>query len=133
MTMFHLDADLYVGRKANGAIRLVQTQPGRGYPCTDDEIPDAIIDVDIEAEAWWHTCANLDEQNTPHPKDHPILRIFVPAHLPPHLVRISREFEQLALFMARYLPQGAEATAGLRKLLEAKDCAVRAELARVRS
>lgn len=60
--------------------------------------------------------------------DYPILRYFEHAHLPPHLSKISAPFESLAQAMARELPPGPEVSAGLRHLLEAKDCAVRAAL-----
>lgn len=62
-------------------------------------------------------------------KLHPSIAHFVPLfryeHLPPHLQDISKPFGELAeLVMARC--SGPEATVSLRKLLEAKDCAVRA-------
>lgn len=49
-------------------------------------------------------------------------------HLPPHLQEISKACAQLAEKMDTELFEGAEKTAGLRKLLEAKDCFVRAVL-----
>lgn len=58
----------------------------------------------------------------------PILRFFHYAHLPPRLKEISAPFCKLALVMFDTLPRSAERAAGLRKLLEAKDCAVRASL-----
>lgn len=57
---------------------------------------------------------------------YPILSFFKYDHLPPHLAEISKPFCELAHRMAKGLPAGAEVSAGLRKLLEAKDCAVRA-------
>jgi len=59
-------------------------------------------------------------------KDHPILKHFEYGHLPPHLQAVSRHFQRLAHMMHDTLPMGAELIAGLRKLLEAKDCMVRA-------
>ena len=56
----------------------------------------------------------------------PILRYFHYAHLPPHLRTISQPFCDLAARMVETLPRNAERSAALRKLLEAKDCAVRA-------
>ena len=56
-----------------------------------------------------------------------ILFFFEYEHLPPRLGAISREFWLLAHSMAGKL-EGPELTAGLRKLLEAKDCMVRAAL-----
>jgi hypothetical protein len=58
----------------------------------------------------------------------PIIRFFVVGHLPPHLAAVSRPIGELAEHMDVSLPDGAEKSAGLRKLLEAKDCFVRAAL-----
>lgn len=62
-----------------------------------------------------------------HPSTAEILRYFEYDHLPPHLADISMPFHDLAHHLANRL-EGPELTAGLRKLLEAKDCAVRAAL-----
>lgn len=59
---------------------------------------------------------------------YPILRFFEFAHLPPHLTGSSKTVHDVAWLMARHLPRNAETSAGLRKLLEAKDCFVRAML-----
>jgi hypothetical protein len=58
----------------------------------------------------------------------PIMQHFVYAHLPPKLQEVSRPIGDLAEAMDRMLPDGPEKSAGLRKLLEAKDCLVRARL-----
>jgi hypothetical protein len=58
----------------------------------------------------------------------PIMRYFDFAHLPVHLQEISQHFALVATFMDAQLPDSAEKSAGLRKLLEAKDCFVRAKL-----
>lgn len=57
-----------------------------------------------------------------------MLRYFEYTHLPPYLADVSRPFAELAQTLAESLPAGPEKTAGMRKLLEAKDCAVRAAL-----
>lgn len=57
-----------------------------------------------------------------------MLQFFAYEHLPPHLQAISKPFGDLARWMTSDLPMNPERTAGLRKLLEAKDCAVRAQL-----
>lgn len=57
-----------------------------------------------------------------------ILQFFAYQHLPPHLQEVSKPFCELAHKMAETLPPCAELSAGLRKLLEAKDCAVRASI-----
>lgn len=61
-------------------------------------------------------------------KKSPILRYFEYAHLPIQLQKISQPICELALWMEEALPDGAEKSAGLRKLLEAKDCFVRADI-----
>lgn len=58
----------------------------------------------------------------------PIMRFFHYEHLPAHLRGISKPFAELALHMVAILPSNAERSAGLRKLLEAKDACVRAAL-----
>ena len=55
-------------------------------------------------------------------------KYFVYAHLPPHLQDVSKPIADLAELMNRTLPDGPEKSAGMRKLLEAKDCFVRAKL-----
>lgn len=60
-----------------------------------------------------------------HPASAAILRYFEFDHLPPQLQEVSAPFHALAHDMAGRL-SGAELTAGLRKLLEARDCMVRA-------
>ena len=57
---------------------------------------------------------------------YPILKFFTYKHLPENLQAISKPFCDLAYKMADTLPRNAETSTALRKLLEAKDCAVRA-------
>lgn len=57
-----------------------------------------------------------------------ILQFFKYEHLPPHLQDISRPFCEMAREMAQVLPGNPETTVALRKLLEAKDAAVRSFL-----
>ena len=63
-----------------------------------------------------------------HPSTENLLRYFEFAHLPDHLQAVSGEFHKLAHLMAEKLPDGPETTVCVRKLLEAKDAAVRAAL-----
>ncbi|EJD6043708.1 hypothetical protein AB7340_08590 [Providencia alcalifaciens] len=58
----------------------------------------------------------------------PIMKYFEYQHLPAHLQGVSKPIGDLAKQMDEQLPDGGEKTAGLRKLLEAKDCLVRAKL-----
>lgn len=65
--------------------------------------------------------------NLVHPAVASLLVFFDYQHLPDHLAEISRPFAILAANLAAEL-SGPELTVCLRKLLEAKDCAVRAAL-----
>ena len=58
----------------------------------------------------------------------PIMKYFEYAHLPEHLQAVSKNICELARSMDAALPECAETSAGLRKLLEAKDCFVRASI-----
>lgn len=59
----------------------------------------------------------------------PIIKYFAYKHLPPHLQAVSEPFALLAnVILERYVNEDVdeeETLAGLRKLLEAKDCIVR--------
>lgn len=67
--------------------------------------------------------------NVPRQVPHdPIMQYFSYAHLPPNLQEVSKVFSDVAnwvLLGSDYNPERVEA---LRKLLEAKDCAVRAKI-----
>lgn len=62
------------------------------------------------------------------PERSPILRYFTWDHLPEKLQIVSRNFETFAQSLEEHLPPGPEKSTALRKLLEAKDAAVRAAL-----
>lgn len=58
-----------------------------------------------------------------------IVKWFRYDHLPAGPVQeVSKSFHELAVKLDGYLPDSAEKTAGMRKLLEAKDCHVRATI-----
>ena len=66
-----------------------------------------------------------------HPSTEAILKFFDYEHLPRHLQDVSKPFCELAHQVAEIeTAHGAELTTGLRKLLEAKDCLVRAAMGR---
>ena len=58
----------------------------------------------------------------------PIVKFFEYKHLPENLQVISKPIGELANLMAKNITPCEEKSAGLRKLLEAKDCFVRAAL-----
>lgn len=62
------------------------------------------------------------------PVTEPMLQFFRFSHLPENLKTVSEPFCLLALAIVEDIPRNPERTAALRKLLEAKDCAVRAML-----
>lgn len=76
----------------------------------------------------------IDETNTMdltgrHPSTVQIARWLVPnPNLPGAGAVIAREIAVFAFAIIHALPDGPELTAGLRKLVEAKDCLVRAAL-----
>ena len=59
-------------------------------------------------------------------KEPEILQHFEYRHLPEHLQKVSKLYHDMAHAAIEALPMCAELMAGLRKLLEAKDCFVRA-------
>jgi hypothetical protein len=58
----------------------------------------------------------------------PIMKYFEFTRLPEPLKGVSGDVCALACSMDAQLPDGPDKSAGLRKLLEAKDCFVRAKL-----
>lgn len=54
-----------------------------------------------------------------------LLKYFTYDHLKGHLREVSKQFHDLATHLANTLPDGSEKTVAIRKLLEAKDAAVR--------
>lgn len=57
-----------------------------------------------------------------------LIQFFAYEHLPERLQLISKPFGDLATYIVAQLPKNPERTTALRKLLEAKDCAVRASI-----
>lgn len=62
-------------------------------------------------------------------KEH-IIQFFAYEHLPPHLQAVSKPFCEMAHQIVDTIPRNPERTVSLRKLLESKDAAVRALLAK---
>jgi len=55
-----------------------------------------------------------------------IMQFFSYDHLPEPMKSVSKKFGDLAIEMNEHLPENPEKSVALRRLLEAKDCAVRA-------
>lgn len=60
-----------------------------------------------------------------HPSVAHFEKLFAYQHLPPSLQAISQPFYELAIDMLTEMDDSPEMAAGLRKLVEAKDCMVR--------
>jgi len=56
------------------------------------------------------------------------IQFFSYEHLPVNLQTVAKPIAELAHLMENTLPDGPEKSAGMRKLLEAKDCFVRANI-----
>jgi len=78
------------------------------------------------------TCpvASDPAMKAPEPPEH-ILQFFAFAHLPEKLQAISKPFGEMADRIVNTLPRNPERTVALRKLLESKDAAVRAFIAKL--
>lgn len=72
--------------------------------------------------------ADISMSHDQKPAIEPILQYFEFRHLPHHLQEVSTHFYDMAHWIDRMLPRNPERTVALRKLLEAKDAAVRARL-----
>lgn len=71
----------------------------------------------------------MSDQRLEYPKlGDDIMQFFAYDHLPEHLQGVSAVFHHLASTIVRELPRCPERTVCLRKLLEAKDCAVRTKV-----
>ncbi len=93
-------------------IRIRSGRPPDEYLTTQgDPPPDSA--KDLEAHPWKHE---------------PLLQFFTCDHLPEPLRLASAPFCDLAIEIARSYPRNPERTVALRKLLEAKDAAVRSFL-----
>lgn len=63
------------------------------------------------------------------PAEH-IMQFFAYSHLPLHLQEVSAPFCSMAAMIVAMCPRNPERTIALRKLLESKDTAVRAKVAK---
>ena len=94
---------------------------------TGESVPGTGDDEPVSTQAAW-ALANPSLGPVPARQllaEEPMLTHFGYDHLPTALQRVSREFGLLAEWIVLQLPRCPERTVALRKLLEAKDCAVR--------
>lgn len=88
-----------------------------GEKVTDEDYENDIKDLEAETDS-----IEIGPAHIPHP----MMQFFAYKHLPEHLQAVSKPFGELADHLDRTLPLNPEKSTALRKLLEAKDCAVRA-------
>lgn len=110
---------LEVSRPAYDEIK--QKLAAAGY---SDQFHDEGSDFGVVIDMHGLALAVEEEKKVPTP----IMKYFEYKHLPEHLQPISGSVASVAQYMDETLPDGPEKSAGLRKLLEAKDCFVRAKL-----
>ncbi|HZC77151.1 MAG TPA: hypothetical protein VE258_05350 [Ktedonobacterales bacterium] len=91
------------------------TDQGQPLSPIDPRVPN---DATLLIDRWEHR----------HPNVVHLLRFFDSRHLPAELQAVASHLEAAADELLRLLGDGPELAAGLRKLLEAKDCFVRAAL-----
>lgn len=107
-------------------VRLAGVRDGKVIPVTTEEVAVAERHA-VEAELPPSlSVANL-LRRLPVPEER-MLKWFAYSHLPGHLQAVSAPFGELANNLVATIAPGPERTVALRKLLEAKDAAVRAAL-----
>jgi hypothetical protein len=109
------------------------------YANTPDQIAAALDEATGHASATDNVAAvqepepkgeNLGPTTREPAPTEPILQFFGYQHLPAAMQEVSKPFGDLANFILDALPRNAERSVALRKLLEAKDAAVRASFAK---
>ncbi|MFG1304160.1 hypothetical protein V5F34_08475 [Xanthobacter autotrophicus] len=116
-------------------VKVTKLDPKTGVPL--EHYPAEVVDANTERTVCCHSGMDLliheiqpgeSEKASSLATLSPIMKHFVYHHLPAHLQEVSKPIGDLARRMDETLPDGPEKSAGLRKLLEAKDCLVRAKL-----
>lgn len=92
-----------------------------------DRSTDGIAEA-VESASQETAPADSEPRDRASVDEEPILKFFAYVHLPERLAKVSRPFSELAEHIYYTQPAGAERSTALRKLLEAKDAAVRAAL-----
>lgn len=105
--------------------------PNCGQACScGGDVDDVLLEEWAAIEACSH-CEEYDGQDPEEDDDMPeerMMKWFAYAHLPEKLQATSMAFHDLAKLLITAIEPGPERTVALRKLLEAKDAAVRAKL-----
>jgi hypothetical protein len=84
--------------------------------------------MNSDSDVYRVKCNDETTLTTRHIATQQLMRYFVSDHLPHDQAIVSSYCTDTAWLMLGALPDSPELTAGLRKLLEAKDCFVRASL-----
>ena len=114
-------ADLNLAPPPAPAPPVVNLDGGHRVPSITDLTPPTTLDVAKDNDA------EVTQQKAYEKKDR-MMRNFRYAHLPARLQDVSHRFAINARWIVDNIPSSPERTVALRKLLESKDCAVRARL-----
>lgn len=106
-------------------VRLAGVRDGKVIPVTPEEVAEAERHTPQPELPPSLSAANLLRKIM---QEDRMLKWFAWEHLPEKLQAVSKPFGQLATLVCTAIEPGPERTVALRKLLEAKDAAVRAAL-----
>ena len=108
-------------------VRLAGVRDGHVIPQTQEEVEEAerhqAEDIELPPSL---SVANIIRRL--HVPEERMMKWFAWEHLPEKLQAVSKPFGQLATLVCTAIEPGPERTVALRKLLEAKDAAVRAAI-----
>lgn len=109
-------------------VNLLVINPITGEGTMQHSIGASEVPVASAHYRWMPYQVSKSAEEKAKPQGSTTAKYFAFAHLPPHLQLVSKPLGQLADLLEQLLPNGPEKSAGMRKLLEAKDCFVRSAL-----
>ena len=118
-----LDCDISVG--VNEEWLFKHSPYVGGYFVVYEDGYQSFSPADALDNGYFRLYDNLSSKTDEYSQVHNVLKYFKYDHLPEELQKISKPFALLALQIQNTMPFNAETATAMRKLLEAKDCAVR--------
>lgn len=110
------------------SLKLEREEPAKKVIETATAFYNFVKGRDNQNEAKIPEDTNMEKLKTCAVYQEPMMQFFSYQHLPPHLQKISENFWNLACYVVNELPRNPERTIALRKLLEAKDNAIRCSI-----
>lgn len=123
--------NVFLSFKADALASCLNELKANSYKVNEKNIIKDKIYAILERVIMEITNKNLLDQYGSVKMVNPIMKYFEYKHLPEKLGEVSSKFYDVANWIEGFIPDSAEKSAGLRKLLEAKDCIVRASLDKV--